>query len=76
MRVCAVPRITTWSGPNLRPTVGLWRFQWHRSATDGATPKNFTQDVNAASMCGHNDWRMPTIENCMASLLLRVRHPT
>ena len=23
--------------------------------------EKFTQDVNAAGMCGHNDWRMPTL---------------
>jgi len=30
------------------------------SAIGRCDTEKFTQDVNAASMCGHNDWRMPT----------------
>ena len=37
--------------------------------------EKFTQDVNAASMCGHGDWRMPTFRE-LHSLVRLGAYPT
>ena len=37
--------------------------------------EKFVQDVNAASMCGHNDWRMPSLRELRGLLRLGATPP-
>ena len=37
--------------------------------------EKFTQDVNATNMCGHNDWRMPTVRELSGLLRLGAMEP-
>jgi hypothetical protein len=62
---------------------GLW---WEKKTQDGGVQDesqtyrwdqldNYVRTINSAGLCGHHDWRVPTIEE-LRTLVIRGRFPT